>query len=62
MNNNPSSYALQKAAQAWCKSRNRNTVMDVDLATSFAEIIDEVLRKKLKVVDYNGNPFYSKNQ
>lgn len=32
----------EKAAQAWCKARSENKVMDSDLAESFAEILMEV--------------------
>jgi len=36
-------YALQKAAQAWCKPLTENKEMDADLATEFANIIDELI-------------------
>ena len=42
----PSELALQKAAQAWCRKETEHKVMDVALATAFAEILDEVLQKK----------------
>jgi hypothetical protein len=35
-----SSAALQKAAQAWCTPRTSNKVMDPELATAFADILD----------------------
>jgi hypothetical protein len=37
-----SAVALQKAAQAWCRSTTSKKVMDPDLAEAFAEIIDEI--------------------
>jgi hypothetical protein len=37
----PSEYALQKAAQAWCKPTTQMKIMDAALATAFAEILDE---------------------
>jgi hypothetical protein len=37
-----SKVALQKAAQAWCRPIASRKEMDVDLATAFAEIIDEI--------------------
>ena len=36
-----SKIALEKAAQAWCKSTTSGTLMDPILAEAFAEIIDE---------------------
>ncbi len=53
-----SDFALQKAAQAWCKPLTRSKTMDSDLAIAFAEIIDELLKKQV-VTSYN-NPFYPK--
>jgi hypothetical protein len=36
-----SEYALQKAVSAWCKPTTSHKIMDVELAQSFAEIIEE---------------------
>jgi hypothetical protein len=36
-----SKIAMEKAAQAWCKSKTSNIEMDVNLAEAFAEIIEE---------------------
>lgn len=38
----PSELSLQKAAQAWCRPATANKVMDPELATAFAEILDEI--------------------
>ena len=38
----PSDLSLQKAAQAWCRPNTSSIVMDSELATAFAEILDEV--------------------
>lgn len=38
----PSSLAMQKAAQAWCTARTKHLEMDVELATAFALILDEI--------------------
>jgi hypothetical protein len=35
-----SSASLQKAAQAWCTPRTSNRIMDPELATAFADILD----------------------
>jgi hypothetical protein len=40
-----STLALEKAAQAWCRPQTGHIVMDVVLATAFAEILDEVWTK-----------------
>ena len=37
-----SSASLQKAAQAWCTPRTSDKEMDTDLATAFADILDEL--------------------
>jgi len=41
----PSSLSLQKAAQAWCTEYTSHKEMDSDLATAFAEILDEIWSK-----------------
>jgi len=38
-----SELAREKAAQAWCKEKTKDKIMDPELAESFAEIIDEIL-------------------
>lgn len=35
------SLSLQKAAQAWCTDKNKHKELDADLASAFAEILDE---------------------
>lgn len=40
-----SDLALQKAAQAWCKTKTVNKTLDPDLAEAFAEILDEIWSK-----------------
>lgn len=40
----PSEFALQKAAQCWCDPRVSNRIMDEDMATVFAELIDEIMK------------------
>lgn len=37
--------ALEKAAQAWCTTSNSDKVMDVELVTAFAQILDEIWSK-----------------
>lgn len=37
----PSEKSLQLAAQCWCDEETKNTVMDVYLATAFAERLDK---------------------
>jgi len=37
--------AREKAAQAWCKDKTSNKVLDVDLVEAFAEIIMEVYQQ-----------------
>ena len=37
----PSEIARQKAAQAWCKPKTSNRIVDPYVAEAFAEIIDE---------------------
>ena len=37
--------ARHKAAQAWCTEQTKNIEMDVVLAESFAEILDEIWSK-----------------
>jgi len=39
---NVTKFALQKAAQAWCKPETEHLEMDPVLATAFAEIIDDL--------------------
>jgi len=41
----PTQYALEKAAQCWCDDRTSKTVMNVELATVFAETLDRELDK-----------------
>ena len=41
----PSELSLQKAAQAWCTSTTSNKEMDTELATAFAEILDDIWSK-----------------
>ena len=41
----PSSLSLQKAAQAWGKPKTSHKEMDADLATAFAEILDDIWSK-----------------
>jgi len=36
-----SEFALQKAAQAWCKPKTENKIMDPELAEEFANILDQ---------------------
>ena len=38
-----SKYALERAAQAWCTKETENTIMDVNLAEAFADILDEYI-------------------
>ena len=38
----PSEFSLGKAAQAWCTPQTSSKIMDVELATAFAEILDEI--------------------
>lgn len=40
-----SEWALAKAAQAWTTPENEKTEMDVNLATTFADILDEATQK-----------------
>lgn len=35
-------FAREKAAQAWCKEKTKDKVMDVDLCEAFAEIVEEI--------------------
>ena len=37
-----SQAAIERAAQVWCHDRNKRTEMDVDLALTFAEVLDDV--------------------
>ena len=39
----PSKTALELAAQAWTTDENKYTVMDANLATTFAEILDKYI-------------------
>ena len=41
----PTSLALQKAAQAWCGEKTSSKEMDSDLAIEFAKILDEIWSK-----------------
>ena len=41
----PSELSLGKAAQAWCMPYTSNKVMDEELATAFAEILDDIWSK-----------------
>lgn len=45
----PSELALQKAAGAWCQPETSSKIMDVELATAFAEILDKYLPKQLPI-------------
>lgn len=38
----PSELALQTVARAWCQPTTSHKQMDVELATAFAEILDEI--------------------
>ena len=42
---NPSELSLQKAASAWCQPNTSSIEMNTELATAFAEIIDEIWSK-----------------
>jgi hypothetical protein len=47
-----STFALQKAAQAWTTPTTENKVMDAELALAFANIIDELIEgHNLNVLD-----------
>jgi hypothetical protein len=46
-----STYALQKAAQAWTTPTTENKVMDAELALAFANIIDELIETHNLSVD-----------
>ena len=37
---------MELAALAWCKKETAHKVMDVELATAFAEILDEFLQSR----------------
>jgi hypothetical protein len=39
--NTPSELAMQRAAQVWCSSNNSHKVVDIELTTNFAKILDE---------------------
>jgi hypothetical protein len=41
----PSELSLQTAAKAWCTDVTSNKEMDVELATAFAEILDDIWSK-----------------
>lgn len=41
----PTELSIQKAAQAWCKPTTETKPLDVELATAFAEILDEIWSK-----------------
>jgi hypothetical protein len=43
-----SKFALEKAAQAWCKDSTKFKQMDPALAEAFAEIIDEIISDRVK--------------
>lgn len=45
-----SKYALEKAAQAWCKEKTKDKVMDVDLAEAFAGILDDEVNTLLNKI------------
>jgi tellurite resistance protein len=45
MSDKVTSFAREKAAQAWQKEKTINKVMDPDLAEAFAEIIEEISSK-----------------
>ena len=45
VDDNTSSLALERAAQAWCTDKTSHIEMDTDLVTAFAEILDEVWSK-----------------
>jgi hypothetical protein len=50
-----SSYALMKAAQAWCQPATSSKEMDSELAEAFAEIMDAELadlRARVKALEY----------
>lgn len=42
-----SSFAIEKAAQVWCRPNTEQKVVDIALTETFADVIDEVV----------GNPF-----
>jgi hypothetical protein len=46
-----STFALQKAAQAWTTPTTENKVMDAELALAFANIIDELIETHNLSVD-----------
>jgi hypothetical protein len=44
-NEEPTEYALQKSAQAWCDEATKSIVMDEKLAMAFAKILDTELNR-----------------
>ena len=46
-----SKFALQKAAQAWCTPETEKITMIPELAKAFADIIDELIDTKPKIIE-----------
>ena len=51
-----SKWAREKAAQAWCKEKTKDKVMDIDLAEAFAEILDSQTKEAYVASALNYNP------
>jgi hypothetical protein len=51
----PRENAIHIAAQCWCDDRNAKTVMDPDLALSFAERLEEQMAKADKLAEALAN-------